>query len=435
MEIAIVLVLILINSLFAMSETAVVSSRKARLQSWASDGDTRARAALELADHPTHFLSTVQIGITLVGILAGAFGGATIADQLAVYLRRIPLLAPYSGPLSLGVVVLLITYFSLVLGELVPKRLALFNPERVASAVAGPMRTIALVTYPVVRLLTWSTELVLRLLGLRPSNEPPVTEDEINVLIGQGAEAGVFEEAEPELVRGVFRLGDREVGGIMTPRMDIIWLDPDEPAKENQRRIAESSHTRFPVCRGSLDNVVGMAQTKDLLLRSLRGEAFDLEAGLLPPVYVPERASALQLLEQFKRSGIHIALVVDEYGGIQGLATLNDVMEAIVGDLPSADEPADPAVVRREDGSWLLDGMLAVDEIKEILDLRELPNEDRGDYQTLGGFMMMQLGHIPVAGDRFAYGDLTFEVVDMDGRRVDKVMVSPLAGRVEESGD
>ncbi len=425
MEIAIILLLIFINSLFAMSETAVVSARKARLQTWAEEGDAKAQAALDLANHPTHFLSTTQIGITLVGILAGAFGGATIADQLAVYLGQVLLLAPYARPVSLALVVLLITYFSLVLGELVPKRLALFNPERIASAVAAPMRTLATVAYPIVRLLTLSTELVLRLLGVRQPNEPPVTEEEINVLIGQGARAGVFEDAEPELVRGVFRLGDREVGAIMTPRLDIVWLDLDEPPAENQRRIAESVHSRFPACRGSLDNVAGRVRTKELLVASLNCAPFDLEKVLLPPVYVPERASALQLLEQFKGSGIHIALVVDEYGGIQGLVTLNDVMEAIVGELPSHGDLSDRDVVRRADGSWLLDGMLAVDEFKDLLDLRELPNEERGDYQTLGGFIMMRLGRIPSAGDHFDYGGLRLEVVDMDGRRVDKVLVTP----------
>lgn len=425
MEIVIILLLIFLNGVFALAEIAVVSSRKARLLQWANDGDSRAAAALALAENPTRFLSTVQFGITLISTLAGAFGGATIADRLAAVLRTVPRLAPYSSSLSLVLVVLVITYLSLVLGELVPKRLALLNAERIAMAVAGPMRGLSRVAAPVVHLLTASTDLVLHVIGSRAPADPPVTEEEITMMVGQGAQAGVFEDAEPDLVRGVFRLGDLDVGAIMTPRLDIIWLDLDEPPAETQRRIHASIHSHFPAAHGSLDNVAGVVYAKDLLARSLAGEPFDVSALLVPPLYVPESLPALQLLERFQQSRIHIALVIDEYGGIQGLATMTDVMEAIVGDLSSIREPMDPEIVRRDDGSWLLDGMLSTAEFKEALHLREmLPNEGHGDYQTLGGFVMMTLGRIPTPGEHFDYQGLRFEVLDMDGHRVDKVMVT-----------
>ena len=428
MEIVILLLLIGVNGVLALSEMAVVSARRARLQQWASQGDQKARGALELATEPGRFLSTVQLGMTLVGVLVGAFGGATLAEPVARLLRRIPALAPYAGPASLGLVVLAIAYLTLVVGELVPKRLALFNPERVAMAVATPMRLMARIASPLVHLLNASTEGALRLLGVAQASAPPVTEEEINVLINEGVAAGVFEAAEPDLVRRVFLLADLEVEALMTPRLDISWLDLDEPLAENQRRIVASPYSRFPVGRSSLDNVVGILRVRDLLARSLSGKPLDLAASAAPPLFVPESLSALHLLERFKQSRRRTALVVDEYGGIQGLVTLTDVMEAIVGDLPSSGAPADPDVVRRADGTLLLDGTLPVDELKHALHLhRPLPNEERGDYQTLGGFMMMQLGRIPAVGDSFDYASWRLEVRAMDGHRVDKVLAAPLA--------
>ena len=432
----VVVLLIFVNGIFALSEIAVVSARKTRLQQWADEGNASARAALELANNPNQFLATIQIGITLVGILAGAFGGATIATELAVILSDITWLAPYGHPLSLTLVVLVITYLSLIVGELVPKRLALNNPERMAMAIAAPMQGLSRVAYPAVHLLGLSTEFLLRALGMKPSAEPPVTEEEIRALIEQGTQAGTFEEAEQEMVERVFRLGDRRVSAVMTPRTEIVWLDREASALEIRRTITESAHSRFLVADGSLDNVLGVVHAKDLLAHILGEQVVNLEATLQQPLYVPESMRALKVLELFKQSGTHIALVIDEYGGIQGLVTPSDILEAIVGDLPEAGEQVEPLAVQRPDGSWLLDGMLPVDEFKDLFDLGELPGEDQGIYQTLAGFVIMQLGRIPAATDYFIWEGLKIEVVDMDGNRVDKVLVTPTRDPISEmAGD
>jgi putative hemolysin len=436
LEVSIVVLLILLNGIFAMSEIAVVSARKTRLRQWAEEGNAKARAALELANNPNQFLATIQIGITLVGILAGVFGGATIAKELTVILNDISWLAPYSHPLSLALVVVVIAYLSLIVGELVPKRLALNNPERLAMAIAAPMQVLSRVAYPAVHLLGLSTELLLRALGMRPSTEPLVTEEEIRALIEQGTQAGMFEEAEQEMVERVFRLGDRRVSAVMTPRTEIVWLDREASALEIRRTITESAHSRFLVADGSLDNVLGVVHAKDLLAHILGEQVVNLEATLQQPLYVPESMRALKVLELFKQSGTHIALVIDEYGGIQGIVTPSDILEAIVGDLPEAGEQVEPLAVQREDGSWLVDGMLPVDEFKDLFDLGELPGEDQGIYQTLAGFVVMQLGRIPAATDYFVWEGLKIEVVDMDGNRVDKVLVTPTGDTISElAGD
>ena len=424
-QITIVLLLIIANGLFAMSEMAIVSARKARLRQRAEEGDHKARAALELAETPNRFLSTAQIGITLIGILAGALGGATLAEELGAYLSRIPPLKPYGEAIGLVIVVLATTYLSLVIGELVPKRLALNNPERIAAAIAAPMRALSVIAHPAVRLLSLSTELVLRILGIRPSAEPPVTEEEIKLLLEQGTEAGVFQEVEQDMVESVLLLDERRAAGLMTPRPEIVWLDVEDSLEEVRRKMIASPYSRFPVCQGSLDNVLGEVEARDLLARSLCGEAFDLKSLLQKPLYVPETMPALKVLEAFKKSGTQMALVIDEYGSIQGLVTLKDILEAIVGDIPSAEELAEPQAVQREDGSWLLDGMLPVEELKEILGIGELPGEEQGLYQTTAGFVMTQLGRIPAAAEHFEWGGLRFEVMDMDGNRVDKVLVAP----------
>jgi putative hemolysin len=433
-EAAVIFLLILTNGIFAMAEIAVVSARKTRLQQWAEAGNTRARTALELANTPNQFLATVQIGITLIGILAGAFGGATLANKLAAVLDDISWLAPYSQPLSLGFVVLVITYLSLIVGELAPKRLALNNPERIATAIARPMRALSRLAYPAVHLLGLSTEVVLRALGIRPAMESPVTEEEIRTLIEQGTQAGMFEEAEQEMVERIFRLGDRRVSAVMTPRTEIVWLDRGASVEEIRHTITTSVHSRFLVADGSMDNILGIVHAKDLLAHCLAAQAVDLPATLQQPLYVPESMRALKVLELFKQSGTHIALVIDEYGGIQGLVTPSDILEAIVGDLPVAGEQFEPLAVQREDGSWLLDGMLSVDEFKEIFDLGRLPGEDQGVYQTLAGFIIMQLGRIPATSDYFEWEELRIEVVDMDGNRVDKVLVTPARHAASDPG-
>ena len=425
LEILIIFLLIVANGVFAMSEAAIISARKERLQQLAEAGNSQARAALELATHPNQFLATVQIGITLVGILAGAFGGATIAEEIAARLSVVPFLAPYSEIVGVGIVVLGLTYFSLIIGELVPKRLALNNAERIASAVAAPMRALSAIAAPVVRLLNVSTDVVIRVLGVKPSTEPSITPEEIKILIEQGTESGVFEEAEQDMIESVLRLNERRVGAFMTPRMQIVWFGIEDSAEEIQRKIANSRHSRFPVIQDSLDNVLGIVRAKDLLTQSLANQRLDLMAWLHPPLFIPENMSALKVLELFKQKGTHIALVTDEYGGIQGMVTHNDILEAIVGYIHSAGSPAEPEATRREDGSWLLDGLLPIDKLKEIFDIEKLPDEEQSHYQTVGGFVMAQVRNIPLVGQRFEWGNLCFEVVDMDGRRVDKVLVTP----------
>ena len=423
MEILFIILLLVANGLFAMSEMAIVSSRRARLLHRA-EKDAGARAALELSDAPDRFLSTIQIGITLIGILAGAFSGATISKQLAAQLNRIPALAPYSEAISLVVVVVAITYLSLVVGELVPKRLALNNPEQIASRVARPMLFLLRLSLPVVRVLSASSAVLLRLLRIKPPALPPVTEEEVKIMIDQGMQAGVFEEAEHDLVDNIFRLADQKIPQLMTPRPDIVWLDIESPVEEIRQRIIDSPYSRMPVCQGTLDNILGVVKAKDLLAEILSGRPLDLRATLRQPLYVPETRTGLQLLELFKGSTTHIAMVIDEHGALEGLVTMNDVLEAIVGDLPAQPGQAESLAVQREDGSWLLDGRLPLADFKEIFSLDRLPREEEGAYHTLAGFIMTYLGRLPSASDYFVWSGLRIEVVDMDRRRVDKVLVS-----------
>ncbi|NLN61056.1 MAG: HlyC/CorC family transporter [Deltaproteobacteria bacterium] len=424
-EVLIILILIIANGVFAMSEIAVISSRKERLQQWIKEGHPKAKKAMELASEPSHFLSTVQVGITLIGILAGAFGGATVAEKIKLNLLQYPALTPYAASLSLFIVVLLITYFSLIIGELVPKRLALSYPERIATLIAGPMSFLARLASPLVHFLSLSTEIILRLLRIHPPSSVAVTPEEIKVLIDHGTRMGIFEEVEQDLVESVFRLGDRKASVLMTPRAEIIWVDADLSFGDNWYRIQDSGHSQFPVCQGSLENILGIVTLKHLILPMVRGESPDMKQNLIKPLFVHEGMTILKVLELFKQSSNHIALVVDEYGSTQGLVTLHDIMEAIVGVMPGTEGESWETAVRREDGSWLLDGMLPADELKEIFNIAKLPEEERGDYQTLGGFVMMHMGRIPSPADYFDWEGLRFEIMDMDGHRVDKVLVTP----------
>jgi putative hemolysin len=423
-EALIILLLIVINGIFALSEVALVASRKARLQQLAREGDHKAKTALELAESPSRFLSTVQTGITLIGILAGAFGGATIAEKLTAYFKTFPLLASYAESIGLGMVVLVITYLSLIIGELVPKRIALHSPERIASIIALPMKWLSKLFLPIVSFLTLSTEVVTRLIGLRASEEPPVTEKEIAVMIEQGTLAGVFEPAEHTMVKRVFRLGDRTVGSLMTLRLDIVWVDLDDPLDMNLSKLSGSIYSRFPVCTGELDHVEGILRAKDLLRQCLTCGTPDIRDILQEPMFVPETLPALRLLEKMKEERTHIVLVVDEYGTVKGLVTLNDIMEAIVGDMPSRDEPDEPYAVQREDGSWLFDGMLLMEEFKELLGLARLSDEESGRFLTLGGYVLSKMGRIPATGESFESDGMRFEIMDMDGNRIDKILVS-----------
>jgi len=423
-EILLVFVLIVLNGVFALSELAIVSSRKPRLQHLANKGNHRAKVALDLANAPGYFLSTVQVGITLVGILAGAFGGATISESVAVHISQIPALAEYAEPVSLFLVVVTITYLSLIIGELIPKQLALKDPERVACLIAIPMRTLSVMMHPIVRFLTFSTNILIRMLGIKDTLNPTVTEEEIKVMLEEGTKAGTFNEVEQEMVERVFRLADLSVNALMTPRTEIVWLDTEDPLAENFRKIKESSHSFFPVCNGGIDNVLGVVHVKDLFSASLDGPIVSLQQHLRKPLYIVENVLAVQLIEQFKESGTHFAFLVDEYGGIQGLLTLNDILKAVVGEEIDANDRTNPYVVQRADGSYLVDGALLIDEFRELFNIDSMSDDDTGNYQTVAGFVINQMGRIPRAGQLFRWRDLTIEVMDMDGNRVDKLLIS-----------
>lgn len=422
-EIALIALLILINGVLAMSEAALVASRKAKLHQQANEGDKASENVLKLISDPNIFLSTVQIGITLIGVLSGAVGGATISERLALEFSKIPALQQYSESLALGLVVMVITILSLWLGELVPKRLALHSPEQIARIVVGPMLFISKVFSPAVKVLSKATDLVLKLMGIKDSVEVPITEEEFQVLLDQGTQAGVFEEAEQDMVEGVFSLSDQRVYSLMTPRTEIVALDIHDSVEEIHKKISQSEFSRFPVRQGSLESILGIVKSRDLLVQSLSGEQIKLKDLLKPAFYIPETMFASRALEIFKEKGTELLLVIDEFGGLQGLLTVNDVIEEIVGEI----ELEEPQATQRQDGSWLLDGMLEVDEFKEIFKLDSLPHED--EYETLSGFMMVSLGRVPQTADHFEWKELRFEVIDMDGRRVDKVLVTTLPAR------
>ncbi|TDR72484.1 hemolysin family protein [Paludibacterium purpuratum] len=420
------LLLILFNAIFAMSELALISSRKVRLQQWAEEGDKGAQSALALVEDPTRFLSTIQIGITFISITSGVYAEASIASDVHGWLQPYPLLAPFSKPLADAIVIFFVTALSLLLGELVPKRLAMHNPELVARALARPMRVLSQLTAPLVRVLSASTDGLLRLIGVKKSSEPSITEEEIRVLMEQGADEGVFDRAEQELVENIFRLDDRKVVSIMTPRKDIVSVDLADPQPDNFALLQESPYSRFPVCKNGMEHIVGILESKRMLDQLLGGGPIDFPADLTPPLYVPASVSLMQLLEQFKMARTHIALVVDEYGELEGLVTMNDVLEAIVGDLPATDQE-DDSIVQRDENSWLMDGAVTLDDFKEFFDIDHdelLPGEETGNIHTLGGIMMYQLGRVPQVADRIECMDFAFEVVDMDKTRVDKIMVT-----------
>ena len=422
-EIIVIALLILGNAVFAISEMAVITARKSRLQDWVKNGNSRARAALELTQAPNQLLSSVQIGITLIGILTGTFAGRGAAEWMAEYIVALPIIGPYHQEIGLGLVVIIITYFSLVIGELVPKRLAMRHPESIATWVAVPLRWFAWLSTPMVHLLSISTDLICRLFGQTPSQEPLVTEEEIKDLVQQGARAGIFQEEAEDMVQAVLHLGDKTARSLMTPRTQIAWLDLESSMEQIRAKIGASGRSRFPVAAGSLDKVSGIVQAKDLLALALANKPIDLNTLMQEPLFVPRTISALELLESFKQTNKHIALVVDEYGGIEGLLTHHDILQAIAGDIPIGEKPADPKAVKRHDGSWLLDGMLSIEEFKEIFHVETLPGEKRDAYQTLGGFVFTQMGRVPAVAEFFEWRGLRFEIVDMDGKRIDKVLV------------
>ena len=425
LNLLILLLLILINGLLAMAEIATVSARPSRLREMAERGDAGAKLVLALTADPSHFLSTVQIGITLIAILTGTLGGATLGEPAGRALRDVPVLAPYADVLGVALVVVGTTYFTLILGELVPKRLALANPERLAAIMARPMYTLSRIAAPVAWFLARSTDLVLAVIPFRRDTRATVTDAEVKYLMREGARTGHFEQAERDIVEMALRLGDRRVSALMTPRPQMEYLDLDDAPAENQRKVLESHYSRFPVIQGGFEKVLGIVQAKDLLAAMLKGGALDLRAAVRPPVFIPETAPALKALELFKRTGTPIALIVDEYGDLQGLVTLTDLLESLVGDIAAPGQVDEPASVRRADGSWLIDGMMPIDEVADLIGMVHMPEEEGMDYTTLGGFMMAQLKRIPAPADAVTVDGYKFEVLDMDGRRVDKVLVVP----------
>jgi len=426
-NILIIAVLFYFNGIFAKYEIAMVSARKTRLQQRSDDGNRGAADALELLKDPNQqYLSTIQIMITMIDTLAGGIGGAMLANPLAEVLHKVSWLAPAADTVALIFVVVVITYFSIVLGELIPKRIAVSKPEDVVCQLSPAIRKLTRLMRPLTRLLSTSTNLGIKLLRIDTQAEPSITEDEIKVFIEQGRDIGLIEQTESDMFSGIFRLGDRRVDVLMTPRTDLEWIDIEDDQHTIISELMHSEYSRIPVGRGSLDDVLGMVNIKELIGIDLHSPNFHLTDYIREPMFVPENMQALKVFEQFRATGTHQALVIDEYGGVQGMVTLYDVLEAIVGEIPLDAEDQEQEVVQRADGSYLLDGMLPIDEIKELLDFDELPDEGRAGYQTLSGFVMNQLGSIPRVGQTFTWDTYQFEVVDMDGRRVDKVLVTRL---------
>ena len=431
MEIALLFGLIILNGLFAMSEIALVTARRPRLQHLAQMGDVSAAAAIRLGDDPNQFMSTVQIGITSIGVLNGIVGEATLAQPFSVWLHGMGVEGESAEYLATGLVVVSITYFTIVLGELVPKRLGQIIPEPIARMVARPMLWLAALTRPFVRLLAGSTQLVLRTFGVKERAESGVTQEEINLMLAEGSSTGVIEHHEHQMVRNVFRLDDRQIGSLMVPRSDVVCFDANESLEENLKRFEGNDHSRFPVVRGGWDEVLGVASARQLLLQTLRGEKPKLTESLQPAVFVPESLTGMELLENFKNSGVQLAFIIDEYGEVQGIVTLQDVMEAITGEFKTH-HAEDAWAVQRDDSSWLLDGLIPVPELKDRLNLNSVPEEERGRYNTLSGMVMLLLGRLPQTGDRCEWEGWTFEIVDLDGKRIDKVLASRVPEPPEE---
>lgn len=419
-----------------MTEIAIVTSKKNRFEKFEEEGNKRAKFALLLANNPNQLLSTIQIGITLIGLVTGAFGGAKIASQLAEYLKGLPALAPYAYEISMIVVIGLSTYLSLIIGELVPKRVAMSNPEKVSMVVAKPMYYFSKIGKPLIWALSKSTELMLRLLGIKPNNQPQVTEEEIAQLIEQGVYSGVVEEIEQDMVEQIFYLGDKRLGDILTPRTQIIWIDVEKPFDENLSKIIESNYSRFPAGKGSLDNFLGIIHTKDVLAKIAENKPFELSECVRDTLVLPEPMKVFQALEAIKKSGQHEAIVIDEYGGIEGYVTMHDFIENIVGDLPQDADDEEPKITERTENTWLADGLVPLDTFARYFDmeddswLREVSN-----IHTLGGFITMSLGDIPRVGDTIQLGDYLLEIVDMDHVRVDKVLITKVELDVEVEVD
>lgn len=430
MDILIILGLILVNGLFAMSEIAVVSSKRIRLQKLAENGSRGAQAALELSDSPSRFLSTIQVGITLIGIFNGAFGEASLVAQLSPKIEGLPVIGNFAREIALGIVVVGITFSSLILGELLPKRIAMQYPETVASLIAAPMQWLSRAMGPFVKILTITTEALMRLLGLHQAKSNAVTEEEITGMLQEGTKAGLFEKTEHDIVSRALRLDDQRLAALMTPRMDIDFIDIEESLEHNLAKIAASPYSRFPVCKGDLSNVIGIVHGGHLFDHAINEKSLmkvDIAAAVKPPLYIPVALSAMQLLEAFKKNRAELALVINEYGEIEGIVTLSDVLGALVGDVVAVDNQEDADCIQREDGSWLIDGGISFDRFREVLETDvKFPEEAAGSYHTLAGFVLTHFGYIPRASEYFEWEGFRIEVVDMDKNRIDRLLVSEI---------
>ncbi len=423
MEIVILAGLILLNGIFSMSEIAIVTSRKSRLQALADKGDSGAATALAMAREPTRFLSTVQIGITSIAILSGIVGEAALAEPLSAWLVARGLEQASAGYMATALVVVTITYFSIVAGELVPKRFGQLHPESVARRVSLPMSLLAMVVKPFVALLSMSTNALLALLGVRDNRNSEVTEEDIHAVLREGSEAGVIEDHEHMIVRNVFRLDDRQIVSLMVPRLDVVYLDVDGSAERNREVLERGEHNRMPVVRGGMHEVLGIVSSRTLLAQAMRGDTLDFESEMRKPLYVPETLNGMELLQQMRSSGVQLAFVIDEYASVQGIVTQHDLLEAIAGEF-SGTPPEDAWAIQRENGSWLLDGLIPLQELKDRLELAELPDDGHGRYHTLNGLFMLLMGRLPATTDHFDWLGWRFEVVDMDGNRIDKVLAT-----------
>ncbi|HEX9173293.1 MAG TPA: hemolysin family protein [Telluria sp.] len=427
-DILIILALILLNGIFAMSELALVSAKRLRLEKLAGDGSRGAHVALKLAEEPSNFLSTVQVGITLISIFNGAFGEASLADRLAPELQMVPVVAPYAREVALGIVVLSITFVSIIFGELVPKRIAILYPEQLATWVAPALRSLSVFTKPLVMALSLTTDFIMKLLGMSQAKDEVPTPEEITGMIKEGTEAGVFEKTEYDIVSRALRLDQRRLKALMTPRVDLDLLDADASVALTLERVAASRYSRLPVYRGDRSQIIGVVRARDLFEQAIRAhsvEMIDLQAAMKPALFVPETVSAIDLLELFKKTRHELALIVDEYGDIQGMVTLADVMDALVGDVATVGQTGQTDAVQRDDGSWLVEGSMPLDRLRDLLHTDAgFPDEDTGAYHTVAGLILYQLGYIPKPSEHIEWADFRIEVVDMDGNRIDRLLIA-----------
>lgn len=424
--IIIIIILIILNGILSMSELAVVSSRKGKLQKMINEGKKHAQTVIDLNENPNQFLSTIQIGITLIGVLTGAFGGATLSTPLA---NVISPYVPYAESISVLIVVIVTTYLSLVIGELVPKRIALNSPERVAVKVAKSMKILSKICKPFVIILSKSTNAVLTILRINHKEDTSITEEEIELMIEESRVEGNIEKEEEDIIKRVFKLDEQKVDMIMTPRSEIIWIDLDDSPEENKKKIIESKRSIFPIAKGELDDFMGVVQSKDILAVLFENKEMNLEKIVKNPIVVPENLESLELLKQYKENKeyVHMALIVDEFGSVSGLITLNDLLEGIVGDIPGIDETDDPIATQRADGTWLIDGRYQIDRFKELFDYsEEFPDEKEDNFTTIAGFILSFCGKIPEEGEEFIWDRFSFEIVDMDGNKIDKLLITDL---------